>query len=265
MSKYLDTANPTHRWPRRAMIVVNHSAHDVAAKDVSVTIPPSMEEFWSPSGGIQSDGKDIRVTTAPGTALVTALELTSFTYASRTLTMELDDASAGGSHDGEVLWLYWGNASATTVATTFVSASPLTGYVLASKPAPNHILTWRTQPPGETSSMDVIQKTANETILVAIRYRHMLAQRAVQFAGSFYEEEPSTITYGCYDAGSAQAAMIDLTAIRGDDDCIYILLKAGSSASEYTVRVVMVTTGSNTGLGRTLEYAFRLKVQTPTE
>lgn len=267
MSFYLDVANQTHRWPFRMGIVVNHSAHDLTAKDVSVTVPPSCETFWraAASGGVQSDGKDIRVTTANGTTLVTDLELTSFTYASRTLTMELDDASAGGSHDGEVLWLYWGNASATTVATTFASSSPLTGYILASRPAPDRVLTWHAEAPGVTAAADRVQKTANEAILVAIRYRDVLAKRRVPYGGSLFEEEPSTLTYGCYDAGSAQAAMIDLTAIRLDNDFLYVLLKAGSSGSIYTVRVVMVTTGSNTGLGRTLEYAFQLHVQTPTE
>lgn len=267
MSFFLDTANQTHRWPSRVGICINHSAHDVAAKDVSVTVPADHELFWrsSAAGGVQSDGKDIRVTTANGTTLVTALELTSFTYASRTLTMELDNASAGGSHDGEVLWLYWGNASATTVATTFVSASPLTGYILAGRPAPDRELTWRAEQFGVTAAADRIQKTANETILVAIRYRHMLAHRRMPYAGSLYEEEPSTLTYGCYDGGSADGAMVDLTAIRLDNDFIYVLLKAGSSGSTYTVRVVMVTTGSNTGLARTVEYAFTLAVQTPTE
>jgi hypothetical protein len=127
------------------------------------------------------------------------------------------------------------------------------------------VLTWHAEVPGVTAAADRVQKTANETILVAIRYRDVLAKRRVPYGGSLFEEEPSTLTYGCYDAGSAQAAMIDLTAIRLDNDFLYVLLKAGASGSIYTVRVVMVTTGSNTGLGRTLEYAFQLHVQTPTE
>jgi hypothetical protein len=252
----------TNTWKFRRAIAINGPGGTPGAPDLTHALKSDDAHFWA---NVQSDGDDVRITSADGRTLKTYQYSVAFNASTRVGTIQVDDGAAGDSTHVGVCWLYYGNSTVSAGSGSFVAGTMWDGYTLPSRPAPDRVLTWHAEVPGVTAAADRVQKTANETILVAIRYRDVLAKRRVPYGGSLFEEEPSTLTYGCYDAGSAQAAMIDLTAIRLDNDFLYVLLKAGASGSIYTVRVVMVTTGSNTGLGRTLEYAFQLHVQTPTE
>ena len=260
MSRYRDSSGNT--WRFRKLIAIDGPSGTPGAPDVTYALPADDEHFWA---NVQSDGDDVRITAADGRTAKTYQFSVAFNASTRVGTIQVDDGANGSSTAAGVLWLYYGHSTVSAGSGSFVAGTLWTGRTLVGRPAPGRVLQWAPEQPGATSAAAKIQKTANETILVAIHYRDVLAHRAIPFAGGLEEEEPSTFAYGCYDAGSAQAAMVDLTAIRADNEYVYVLLKAGSSGSTYTVRVVMTTTGSNTGLGRTLEYAFTLAVQTPTE
>jgi hypothetical protein len=115
----------------RVPIVVDDRT-GTGSRDVTVTVPPTLAEFWS---GIQADGDDIRVTLDDGVTLVT-YQWASFTYASRTGVIEVDGATAPQAAMC-VLWLYFGNAAATSGAGSFTASSARTGHITATVPGPS--------------------------------------------------------------------------------------------------------------------------------
>ena len=115
----------------RVPIVVDDRT-GTGSRDVTVTVPPTLAEFWS---GIQADGDDIRLTLDDGVTLVT-YQWASFTYSTRTGVIEVDGATAPQAAMC-VLWLYWGNASATSGAGSFTASSARTGHITATVPGPS--------------------------------------------------------------------------------------------------------------------------------
>lgn len=115
----------------RVPIVVDDRT-GTGSRDVTVTVPPTLAEFW---GAIQADGDDIRVTLDDGVTLVT-YQWASFTYASRTGVIEVDGATTPQAAMC-VLWLYFGNASATSGAGSFTASSARTGHITATVPGPS--------------------------------------------------------------------------------------------------------------------------------
>lgn len=118
-------------YARRVPIVVDDRAGS-GSRDVTVTVPSTLAEFWDT---IQSDGDDIRLTLDDGVTPVT-YKWASFTYATRSGVIEVDNATAPQSAMC-VLWLYFGNASATSGAGSFTASSVRTGHITATVPGPS--------------------------------------------------------------------------------------------------------------------------------
>lgn len=234
-------------------------------EDVTITVPADDELFWTT---VTATGVDIRLCSADGKTTLTWQFNPAFNSSTRVCTLEVDNAAPHTITSMAVLWLYWGNTTVTTGAGAFVYAASKTGRSLVgelSRQIP-HRFDWSPDAPGATKASPVIVKQATETILVAIRYRSTLAVREKPYAAGWELEEPYSFDYAVYDGASAQAGMIDATAIRLDEEYVYVIVKAGTTATDYTLRVTMVTNpGSNTGLGRTLTWSATVRVRTLTE
>lgn len=115
----------------RVAIIVDDRAGS-GSRDVTVTVPPTLAEFWDT---IQADGDDIRLTLDDGVTPV-IYQLASWTYATRTAVIEVDGATAPQAAMC-VLWLYYGNASATSGAGSFTAASARTGRIVETVPGPS--------------------------------------------------------------------------------------------------------------------------------
>jgi len=115
---------------RVAIVVDDRSG--AGSRDVTCVIPSTLAEFWD---SIQPDGDDIRVTLDDGITLV-SYKLSGFTYATRTASVQVDNATAPQAAVN-VLWLYFGNPAATNGASIFTVASPRTGRIVETVPAPS--------------------------------------------------------------------------------------------------------------------------------
>lgn len=262
MSRYISGSDSfSYRMP----IVLDTATTPPATSDVTVTIPADDQFFWST---VHSTGNDIRVTSADGRTLLTYQFNPAFNYANRACTLEIEDGAPISSATGRFLWLYWGNSTVSAPGGSFVYAAAYTGYTVVGHPfrSTPYRYEWSPDRYGATKATPTIQKQASETIVVALRYRGALIKRVKPYAGGLEQEEPLTFEYAVYDGASAQAAMIDATAIRADDQYVYLIVKAGTTATEYTLRVTMTThPGSNTGLTRVLIWSATLNVLTLTE
>lgn len=249
MSAYSEVlAGVPQTWPYRVPLVVDNSAGSFAApKDVAFTVPTDWDDFWLRIN--QTDGRDIRVTGSDG-ATLSSFKLTGFTLVGRVLTINVQNGvNLTSSHPGVTLWLYWGNTSvAACTYAAFAPATPFTAYALLDTPAPDVRLRWLRGQVGDTKPAQRFQKTPSAQVLVAIEYRSILGRRTAPYGGGYQDEEPQDWDYSVYNAaGSAQAAMVDKTLIRADERFVYVLVKAGSDATTYTLSVTMTTCHKNTG------------------
>lgn len=238
-------------WASRMPLAVNNWGGDNAGVDVTLTIPPSFERFWST---VKSNGYDVRFCGPDGTA-ARAFKRTSWDYATKTAVLELDAVpSKAGTL---VLWLYWGNANAVDGATSPTISTPKTASLFFGVPA-GPLIVARPEAPTATSARTLVAKASAEELLVWWDFRSRLMSARIPSAGSRGLEGIAFVT--AIDAQNtseaSQAGMLDngKTVVLGG--VVGTWLKAGTSASAYSL-ICRV----ETSLGRVLEARGRLQVR----
>ena len=241
-------------WSHRAPIAVNNSGGSASSQYITVSVPADMEEFWAHVN--QTDGRDVRVTDATG-SLVLSYELSGFSYASRTLTINIGPytAPAGAVYQ---LWLYWGS-SATSGSVTVTTSTPKTGYIELGKPTELRMAVVPERE-GDTRPRTVLAKPSTDTDWIWWDLRQILQHYLAPVANFLRLEEVSYISYVVNAGDAAQTGMVDATATRYIDGWVRTLVKAGTSGDDYTV-ILTVTTS----LGRTITARCWLKVRDVAE
>jgi hypothetical protein len=204
--------------------------------DVRITVPPSFDLFWST---IQSDGDDIRVTTAGGVTLAT-YKWSSFTYATKTGTIDLDNVTIGAA-TATLVWLYWGYSSATSGASTFTASSPITGVIFPAEPT-GKVYQYAPERPGASKPVIDIAKLPNESRLIWIDFRSVLARSSGGAQSHPQYDEVAQVAVDVQAATVSQASMVDQskTVVIGRG-VVGALIKAGTSGTNYAM-IVKVTT-----------------------
>lgn len=249
----------------RLAITVDNTAGGAGAADVTISIPYTLELFWST---VLSSGEDVRVTLGDGVTLAT-FDLDSFSKANKVGTIEIDNVTlvAACSH---VLYLYWGYASATTGVSAFVPAAPKTGYIEQGKPADPVVVVTR-QKPGETRSRDVISKIATETVQVWFDFRNVLERRTDPYATHLDYEEISyavcDVTVNGSSSGASLITVADtrvITTAQGGG-IVAVLVKGGASGTNYTVEALVTTSKGFSSPARVLSGRCTMKVYNVSE
>lgn len=264
MGRYVEySGGTTYEWGYRIPVAVDDEAGTPGATDVTITIPPDFDLFWN---NVRSAGEDIRLVAANGETAVATWEFDpAFSTSTRTCTI-VADAATSGSSGVSILWVYWKRDTVATAAGSFVAGATHSGITIVSSYASDVVFSWSREAPNVNAARPAFQKTADERVVVAIAYRGILAKRVAPYGGGNEDEEPATIDYAVYDDTSAQAAMVETGSTRIDEQFIYLIVKAGTNGTTYTLRVTMTTTSrSNTGLNRTLEFSATVRVKNPTE
>lgn len=226
--------------------------------DVTATIPPTLDAFWS---YVASAGADVRLTDADGYTLLTFQLGAGFSIATRTGTVEVDNWTSPAAQMC-LLWLYWGSGS-TSLAGSFVAAAPKTGYIDGSDPSTNpHRVVAVVERPGDNRPRARVAKKAAEEILVDWDLRGVLMGRLDTYAGRKLDEEITYASYAVLDSGgSAVAGMITQTSLRFiADGWIRTLVKAGTAGNDYTIALTVVTVNAG-GQSRTLVFRAGLQVR----
>lgn len=254
MSRYTES---TGNFLYRAPITVNLLSGG-GTVDISAPVPSAWPEFWD---RILSSGADIRVVSADGATLCT-YDLQGFVYATKTLTIEVDnvDLTTAGSNMA-LLWLVWGNASAVDAHTTFAPASAKTGS-FGIEAAQGRYCMVQPERLNATKAQKVWTKSANETVDCYFDFSQLLRRRSTPYGGGTEYEEILSISLQEVDlAGAAQGSMITTSSARFIGGSTAMLrVKAGTSGTTYTVICQVTTT-----LGAVYEGRARLYVENVSE
>lgn len=206
------------------------------------TIPKDWDDFWA---NVQSDGDDIRITYADGrTACVFQLQA-GFSTATRTGTVTIY-ASDGIASSRNVVWIYWGNASATS-ASGVVASGGNQAITPRETPTADRVVALIAESPDATQPSQTIRKGSGETIWVYVDVTDALMRRSTPFESSDLCEGVHTITTSATLAGASATATIasvpqyDALIEASGRQYVRVQLSAGSSGTTYTVIVTIRT------------------------
>ena len=250
------------------------------SQDYEIEVPSSWDLFWD---NIQSTGYDIRVCDADGVTLLT-FDRDSFSYANKTLQIELDNVAEPGYGVAAVpqyAWLYWGYAAAADAATSFAPASAVTGKIPFEQPPTVYTVVCGPQPQGQTKPSSVLTKASGETIFVYWDVTDILAQRQSASEGSQKYEFVGCVTaYAVLLAGADQTTMRTAASAAGATNKIRVLevggriyirtdVIGGTDGTEYTLSLtftaVMNVVSSTIYDKRTLNVRALLNVRDVSE
>jgi hypothetical protein len=208
--------------------------------DLSFVIP-SDHPFWD---DVLSSGNDIRVTDADGRNLLTFKRAT-WTYATKSGTIECDNYAAPDADSMALVWLYWGSAGASDAVSVFSASSAKTGAMDAISTPKQNVFTVSPNSPGATQPQNVITKGTAETVFAYLDFSSYLIKRPVQFGGSNFGEEIDSVALQVFYGASDETGLYAESEIRFYHPALVRLqLQAGTDDRDYTVSAtVKLTTG----------------------
>lgn len=221
-----------------------------ANRDVQVTIPPELDQFWE---NIDSSGFEIRVTDSDG---VTLLEYNwasspAFNKTNRVGVLEVYGGSGSVNWSAQtgavnLLWVYVQDADATDGSTAGTLSSALTGYVTAAAPRDTILAgappAGRSTPPARRS-----QRTTDKRGYWFRLDDSVLRSARQAYNGHGQWEEVDYVTVAASTNGSGSLTP-DLAAVRFVYDrgfYIQAVVSGGTDANDYTLLNTITTTAPN--------------------
>ena len=240
----------TYRIPISIPIFTGGGATNV---DVQVSVNPDWDAFWD---NIKSNFFDIKIYTANGESAISYQRQSGANYAGRTLVLELDNVAVDDQSSTSLVYLYWGDASASSDPTTaFTVSSPKDGYIWIGRPV--RIVKPLLNNAGRTEPETVFTKEEGDKIDIWFDMRALLASYIDPFNGKLgYEAIKRTQPKSLDSSGT------DSTGRYSSDDTYflngYASIRAigGSSGTDYAVGLDVYTTN-----GQTIKVRCLLKVQ----
>lgn len=233
-------------WSHRAAVTVANTS-GTATVDVSFTIPADFDHFWS---NVLSSGNDIRMVDGDGKTGLT-YNVTSFNKTNRTGTIEVDALALKNAAGMYQIWLYYGNAAASSGTAAVSIASAVTAYIDQGTPARAIVLTQET--PGATRPRLSIAKSTADELYQWIDVSNYLEFRRRPYNGHRELDEVYGATIDVQTGGASQASMFETAAQRfvyyRGRSFVLAKFKAGTDATDYVVRVTVRTkrdAGDNT-------------------
>jgi hypothetical protein len=228
-------------WRRRQPVTVITTGGG-ATGDVTITIPPGWDDFWET---IDSSGNDLRITASDGQAAI-SYKLNSWTYASRTGVIQLDNmALPGVTNLGVVAWLYFAPTSTqASGASVFTASTPLTGAIDLAEPVTDRVLAME-EPifSLDASPRQQVVKSSSASQFVYFDLDYILERSSSPAYGRTFLEEPYALSFTVLDsAGSTVAGMTDPASLRiiqqgrGNKARLFAKCRylAGTDATRYT-------------------------------
>ena len=229
--------------------------------DWDISLPATFGHFWDQ---IDASGYELRITDADGVTIL-AHQLSSFNRTNRTGSVQLD-AYTTGSSAVNVVWLYYGISGASNAGSVLTITSAQTGYIDEAA-ALGPILVPDLEVAGANAPRAKVQKTSTDEAWIYLDFSGLLTPRAVP-SDSLPPvwEELKQISYGIYSGASAQAGMVDATKTRVlGRNVVRFLAKAGTSGTDYTLRVTWISAFPSGQTGQTRQGRVLLKVKDLTE
>jgi hypothetical protein len=233
-------------WPYRCAIAVDNTAGAAGSIDITFELDKT-HPFWDQAA---SDGDDIRITDADGYTLLT-VDTAALSVSGRTGTFEVDGYSAPAGQMC-VIYLYWGNLTATDARSSFVPSGAKTGYADLRKPGPI-VIDAAEERPAALRPRNTVSKSSTETKSVFFDFGRRLAKRRELYEGRDLYEGIDYVVVTAETQGSPTTAIYTASSTRIIDGSIAaVQLTGGTAGNDYTLRCKAVTTLGNTLMGTVL-------------
>ena len=208
------------------------------AYDIVFTVPPEFPSFWD---NIRSDVFDVIVTDADNNLLT--YKRASFTYATQTLEMAVDNYTVANNDSVVLLYVYWNYSSASDGASVFTPTSAKTGYIYLGTPA--GMIVGYQNPLSNASSTPLTSftKATDESVFVWFQVGPYLARRrsAYQQKKQLESMEYSQVVIHP-KTGTSSTLTTDETKVRYLDGWVCAFIEAGTDSTNYTLEMKVTTT-----------------------
>lgn len=213
-----------------------------ATGDAQITIPTGWDDFWDI---IDSSGNNLRITAADGQTAI-SYKLSSWTYATRTGVIQLDNMTLPGvTNLGVVAWLYFSPTSTqSSGASVFTASAPLTGTIDLAEPVADRVLAME-EPIFSTdaSPRQQVVKSSSASQFMYFDLNNVLERLASPAYGRTFLEEPYALSFSVLDTtGTTVGGMTDPASLRiiqqgrGNKARLFAKCRylAGTDATRYT-------------------------------
>jgi hypothetical protein len=221
--------------------------------DVQVDVTPDWDVFWN---NIQSNFYDIKLYTANGESEIAYQRQTGANYANRTLVLELDDVAIDDQSSTSLVYLYFGDSTASSDPTTaFTPSSPVDGYIWIGRPV--RVVAPSLNNSGRTEPEVVFTKEEGEKIDIWFDIRSLMAAYVDPYNNRLSYEGIKRIQPKSLDSSGT-----DSSGRYSSDDTYFlngyasVRAIAGTSGTDYAVGLDIFTTN-----GQTFKVRCLLKVQ----
>ena len=221
--------------------------------DVQVDVTPDWDVFWT---NIQSNFFDIKLFSANAETEIAYQRQSGANFANRTLVLELDNVAIDDQSSTSLVYLYFGDSSASSDPTTsFTVSSPKTGYIWIGRPV--RVVKPSFNNSGRTEPEVVFTKEEGEKIDIWFDIRSLMASYVDPFNNRLSYEGIKRVQPKSLDSSGS-----DSTGRYSADDTHFlngyasIRAISGTSGTDYAVGLDIYTTN-----GQTFKVRCLLKIQ----
>lgn len=227
-------------YKRRMPIVVDGSGHTGSNAQVQFNVPSDWDDFWD---NIRSDGNDIVVTDKSGDSIVQFEK--GFNYSNRSLSINVFQITTTEESSMHLMYIYWDYPDETTDHETPVTiVTALTGYIYLGSPFGN-VVNFQTRSGLSTVPTTIFQKDPDEKIDIWFPVSQLLAPRSLPYNERLDFKGVESFEIEVLNSGGVdQTAMYALEESRVINGWIRTRIQAGSTDTDYVIRLIIKSTDS---------------------
>jgi len=235
MGYWYDTA-----WKERAPVSVDilGGAGSAGTYDIELTVPADWSQFWS---NIRADAFDVILTDADG-ALLT-FKRSAFTYATKSLTLQVDNFNTLNNDATNLIYIYWNNASASDLSSSFSATTPKPALLFLGQPS-NRLVGQDSINAQTTDSPSVIfGKTTTDDVFVWFNVGAYMSSRIDPYNKRLFFETVRFCQIELFGkTGVPVTLTCDETKTRFISGWVAARLAAGTDGQNYTIACNVTST-----------------------
>lgn len=234
MTWYDDNFN----YRKRVAVYATGGSGSSATIDIETLIPADWDHFWT---NIRSDMFDVVATSAKGVQLTFARKAGA-NFSTRTLTIQVDGAIIDNDDAINLIYIYYGNASATDLSSAVTISSPKSGVISLQKPS-GYIVPAPGKNNGTDTPLTSFNKSANEIIDVFFSISGLLVTRRAPYNDRLDQEDIKYVQVFSYNSsGVHDDTRIEELATEFGSNFVRARYKAGTSGTDFAIAVSIFTT-----------------------
>ena len=202
----------------------------------SVILPGQWSAFWDK---IRSDAYDAILVNTEGALM--DFERQDFNYANKTLTLKFDSLAILNDDAMNMIWLYWGNSTATDQEQSVTLSSPKSGYVWLGRPK-NMVVNNTQFNVGSASPIASFTKNDVTKTYIWFNVQSLLSERISTYNKFLSLEQIKYVQVSVLNSGGVdQTAMYNENRTRIIPGYVGVYVQAGTNNTDYTVQLKVIT------------------------